>query len=52
MRPFLADAVISAALAGVTDQVRDSLTSVDQVTRSKAVDGLAARIVEALPALE
>lgn len=48
MHPFLADAVITAALAGMTDQVRRNLNSVDQLTRSKAEDGLAARIVEAL----
>lgn len=48
MHPFLANAVITAALAGMTDQVRGGLNSADQLTRSKAEDGLAARIVETL----
>jgi excisionase family DNA binding protein len=48
MHPFLANAIITASLAAMTDQVRRSLNSLDQLTRSKAEDGLAARIVEAL----
>ncbi|MBY8829709.1 helix-turn-helix domain-containing protein [Hephaestia mangrovi] len=48
MHPFLANAVITAALAHMTDQVRGGLNSADQLTRSKAEDGLAARIVETL----
>ncbi|MGN6621333.1 MAG: helix-turn-helix domain-containing protein [Sphingomonas sp.] len=48
MHPFLANAVITAALADITDQVRSGLNSADQLTRSKAEDGVAARIVETL----
>lgn len=48
MHPFLANAVITAALANMTDQVRSCLNSADQLTRSKAEDGVAARIVETL----
>ncbi|MGN6621618.1 MAG: helix-turn-helix domain-containing protein [Sphingomonas sp.] len=48
MHPFLANAIITAVLADMTDQVRGSLNSVDQLTRSKAEDGLAARIIEVL----
>jgi excisionase family DNA binding protein len=48
LHPFLANAVITAALAGMTNQVRGRLASVDELTGSRAEDGLAARIVDAL----
>lgn len=48
MHPFLANAIITASLAAMTDQVRRRLNSLDQLTRSKAEDGMASRIIEAL----
>jgi len=48
MHPFVANAVVTAALAAMSEQARSSLVSVDELARSKAEDDLAARIVEAL----
>lgn len=48
MHRFLANAVITAALAATTDHVRHALQSSDEVVRNRAEDVVAERIVGAL----
>ena len=48
MHPFLANALLTASIAGTSESVRYDLLSKDCGTRSKAEDGIVERIIAAL----
>ena len=48
MHPFLADAILTASIAGTPESVRRDLVSKDQGTRRKAEDSVVERMIAAL----
>ncbi|WP_348538594.1 helix-turn-helix domain-containing protein [Sphingomonas sp. CBMAI 2297] len=48
MHPFLANAILTASIAGTSASVRHDLLSKDGGTRSKAEDGIVERMIAAL----
>lgn len=48
MHPFLANAILTASVAGMSESVRRDLLSMDEGTRTKAEDGIVERIIAAL----
>lgn len=48
MHPFLANAILTASIAGTSESVRRDLSSKDEGTRTKAEDSVVERMVAAL----
>lgn len=48
MHPFLANAILTASIAGISESVRRDLLSKDDGTRRKAEDGIVERMIAAL----
>jgi excisionase family DNA binding protein len=48
MHPFLANAMLTASIAGTPESVRGDLVSKDQGTRTKAEDNIVERMIAAL----
>lgn len=48
MHPFLANAIMTASIAGTSEAVRRELLSEDERTRAKAEDGIVERMIAAL----
>lgn len=48
MHPFLANAILTASIAGTSESVRRDLASKDEETRTKAEDSIVERMIAAL----